>query len=108
MEEPYFTLKGKNNERWQIGPDKSILYRHLGSLSMYDNVTAQLTDNPPTFTRVFRHQNGYNELESHMMEAGYPMSVNLRKVAQAILNSFEQSISAQTEDIDTFPESWNE
>lgn len=103
---PSFGLNGKNGEMYEGTPDNSHLYLYLGELGLYSNATVQLTEDPPVFTRVFYHHPGFNQVRDYMLENGYPVSANLRRVGEGVLKSFENDIATQTEDTDMFPSEW--
>lgn len=105
-EKASFNLNGADGKQYEATPENSHLFLYLGELGLYSNATVQLSEEPPVFTRIFYHHDGFNQVRDYMLENCYPSSVNLRIVGAGVLNSFEKEMKTMAGDLDTIPDDW--
>lgn len=103
---PAFELKLQNGETLEATPENTELVMYLGNIGIYSHFTTRIQQDPPAYARIFHHMEGFNQARDFMMENGYPMYVNLRKVGDSIIKSFDSSIAREAKGIDSIPEDW--
>ena len=105
--EPSFNLniiKDGESTIFEANRDNTSLYRHIGSLAVYNHAYIDLGDN--LCTRVWRHNDSYEKVESFMIANDYPIHDNLRQVNKHDADAYDDMISRQMTDLEQIPEGW--
>lgn len=109
MEKPNFRLNITNNDETKefiADQDNSELYRHIGSLAIYNHAYFDLGDN--LCTRIWVHDASYPQVEKYMLANDFVSHDNLRKVNPNDQEAYDKMIERQTGDLDDMPEDWRE
>ena len=102
-----------NGEDFESTPDNTSLFNFIGELASRDHVFIQtgVGDLPHIMvgTYVFKPHPVYERLAAHLVENGYPMHLNLRRIPQSDEKAYNDMIDRAVEGQsagDFIPDGW--
>lgn len=105
--EPSFNLNINTSEGlrgFEATRDNASLYRHIGSLAIYDHAYFDL--NEGQCTRIWQHDESYPQVEGYMLQQKFPVHDNLRTVNTHDADAYDKMIERNAADLDQIPEDW--
>lgn len=78
-------------EIYQLRPDNTEVYTHVGRLALYDCIYHALDDEDAVMY-IFREQEGFVELATILVSSGFPVFFNQREVEPYVRRAYERRI----------------
>ena len=103
---PEMKITFSGNEEFLATPENTILYNYVAIHSLYDHIfmirERQANKLIGSYVRPFEED--YDKMRDYMIEADYPLHLNIREVSDNDIANYDKSIAEMTGDIETIPD----
>jgi len=103
---PEMKITFGGNEEFLATPENTALYEHIALYGIYNHIfmTRERNGNRAIGSYVRPFDEAYEKMRNYMIEANYPLHLNIREATPNDIANYDNTITAMASDIETIPD----